>query len=50
MSYGRGSSYGGGRSRDYKRGFLKPKPVEAGKEYEVDITEDNQIRLPVQCK
>jgi predicted RNA-binding protein with TRAM domain len=40
MSYGgsRGRSYGGGRSRDYNRGF-KPKPVEAGKEYEVDITE-----------
>jgi predicted RNA-binding protein with TRAM domain len=37
MSYGRG--YGGGRSRDYNRGSLKPKPVEAGKEYEVDITE-----------
>ena len=39
MSYGRISSYGGGRSRDYNRGSLKPKPVEAGKEYEVDITE-----------
>ena len=25
--------------RDYNRGSLKPKPVEAGKEYEVDITE-----------
>ena len=39
MSYGggRGRSYGG--SRDYIRGSLKPKPVEAGKEYEVDITE-----------
>jgi predicted RNA-binding protein with TRAM domain len=37
MSYGRG--YGGGRSGDYNRGPLKPKPVEAGKEYEVDITE-----------
>ncbi len=37
MGYGRGSSYGGGRSRD--KGSLKPKPVEAGKEYEVDITE-----------
>ena len=32
-------SYGGGGSRDYNRGSLKPKPVEAGKEYEVDITE-----------
>jgi predicted RNA-binding protein with TRAM domain len=41
MSYGggRGRSYGGGGSRDYNRGSLKPKPVEAGKEYEVDITE-----------
>jgi predicted RNA-binding protein with TRAM domain len=40
MSYGggRGRSYGGGGSRDY-RGSLKPKPVEVGKEYEVDITE-----------
>ena len=38
MSYGRGRSYGGGGSRDYNRGS-KPKPVEAGKEYEVDITE-----------
>jgi len=37
MSYGRG--YGGGGSRDFNRGSLKPKPVEAGKEYEVDITE-----------
>jgi predicted RNA-binding protein with TRAM domain len=39
MSYGRGRSYGGGRSMDYNRGSLKPKPVETGKEYEVDITE-----------
>ncbi|MGA8084110.1 MAG: TRAM domain-containing protein [Candidatus Nitrosopolaris sp.] len=39
MSYGRGRSYGGGRSTGYNRGSLKPKPVEAGKEYEVDITE-----------
>jgi predicted RNA-binding protein with TRAM domain len=40
MSYGggRGRSYGGGRSRDY-RDSIKPKPVEVGKEYEVDITE-----------
>ena len=36
MSYGRGAS---GGSRDYNRRSLKPKPVEAGKEYEVDITE-----------
>jgi len=27
MSYGRGRSYGGGGSRDYNRGSLKPKPV-----------------------
>jgi predicted RNA-binding protein with TRAM domain len=39
MSYGRGRSYGGGSSKDYNRGSLKPKPVEAGKEYEVDVTE-----------
>ena len=36
MSYGRG--YGGGGSRDFKREFA-PKPVEVGKEYEVDIIE-----------
>ena len=35
MSYGR---YGGGGSRDFNRGFA-PKPVEVGKEYEVDVTE-----------
>ncbi len=35
MSYGRG--YGGGR-RDFNRGFA-PKPVEIGKEYDVDVTE-----------
>ena len=34
MSYGR---YGGG-GRDFKGGFA-PKPVETGKEYEVDVTE-----------
>jgi predicted RNA-binding protein with TRAM domain len=34
MSYGRG--YGGGGNRD--RGFA-PKPVEVGKEYDVDVTE-----------
>jgi hypothetical protein len=42
MSYGRG--YGGGGSRDYNRGSLKPKPVEAGKEYEVDVTEISRTR------
>jgi predicted RNA-binding protein with TRAM domain len=47
MSYGRDSGYGRGRGRSYggsgNRGFNRgspgPKPVEAGKEYEVDITE-----------
>jgi hypothetical protein len=34
MSYGR---YDGG-GRDFKGGFA-PKPVETGKEYEVDVTE-----------
>jgi predicted RNA-binding protein with TRAM domain len=36
MSYGR--SYGGGGYRDFNRGFT-PKPVEIGKEYDVDVTE-----------
>jgi len=36
MSYGR--TYGGGGNRDFNRGFA-PKPVEVGKEYEVDVTE-----------
>jgi predicted RNA-binding protein with TRAM domain len=36
MSYGR--SYGGGGYRDSNRGFA-PKPVEIGKEYDVDVTE-----------
>ena len=36
MSYGR--SYGGGGSRDFNRDFA-PKPVEVGKEYDVDVTE-----------
>ena len=47
MSYGRDSSYGRGRGRSYggggrkgfNRGSPAPKPVEVGKEYEVDITE-----------
>ena len=47
MSYGRDSSYGRGRGRSYggsgNRGFNRgspgPKPVEVGKEYEVDVTE-----------
>ena len=36
MSYGRYG--GGGGNRDFNRGFA-PKPVEIGKEYEVDVTE-----------
>ena len=47
MNYGRGSSYGQGRGRSYggggSRGFNRgspaPKPVELGKEYEVDVTD-----------
>jgi len=39
MSYGRGRSYGGGRGRGFSRGSPEPKPVEAGKEYEVDVME-----------
>jgi predicted RNA-binding protein with TRAM domain len=37
--HGRGRSYGGGAGRDFNRGSPRPKPVEVGKEYEVDITE-----------
>ena len=37
--HGRGRSYGGGASRSFNRGSPSPKPVEAGKEYDVDITE-----------
>ena len=47
MSYERGSGYGhsrgrsysGGGNRGFDRGSPAPKPVEVGKEYEVDITE-----------
>ena len=39
MSYGRGRSYGGGGGRGFDRGSTAPKPVEVGKEYEVDVTE-----------
>ena len=47
MSYGKDSSYGQGRSRSYggggSRGFNRgsptAKPVEVGKEYEVDVTD-----------
>jgi predicted RNA-binding protein with TRAM domain len=38
MSYGRGRSYGGG-GRRFNRGPPGPKPVEVGKEYDVDVTE-----------
>ena len=37
--HGRGRSYGGGGNRGFDRGSPAPKPVEVGKEYEVDITE-----------
>jgi predicted RNA-binding protein with TRAM domain len=36
---GRGRSYGGGAGRGFDRGSPSPKPVEVGKEYEVEITE-----------
>jgi predicted RNA-binding protein with TRAM domain len=43
MSYGKDSSYGQGRGRSYggggNRGSPGPKPVEVGKEYEVDVTD-----------
>ena len=38
MSYGRDRGYGGGRFGG-QRGFGGPKPVESGKEYDVEITE-----------
>jgi predicted RNA-binding protein with TRAM domain len=37
--HGRGRSYGGDGNRGFNRGSHTPKPVEVGKEYEVDITE-----------
>jgi predicted RNA-binding protein with TRAM domain len=40
MSYNRDSSYGrGGGNRSFNRGSSAPKPVEVGKQYEVEITE-----------
>ena len=39
MSYGRERSYGGGGRFGGQRGFGGPKPVETGKEYDVEITE-----------
>ena len=38
MSYGRDRGYGGGRYGGQK-GYGGPKPVESGKEYDVEITE-----------
>jgi predicted RNA-binding protein with TRAM domain len=36
---GRGRSYGGGGDRSFNRGSPATKPVEVGKEYEVEVTE-----------
>ena len=36
---GRGRSYDGGANRSFNRGSPAAKPVEGGKEYEVDVTE-----------
>ncbi len=36
--HGRGRSYGGGGNKGFNRGSPAAKPVEVGKEYEVDIT------------
>jgi predicted RNA-binding protein with TRAM domain len=36
---GRGRSYGGGGNRSFNRGSSAPKPVEVGKQYEVEVTE-----------
>ena len=44
MSYGRG--YGGG-SRGFNRDFA-PKPVEIGKEYDVEVTEISRQGDPCQ--
>ena len=38
MSYGRDRGYGGGRYGG-QRGFGGPKPVESGKEYDVEVSE-----------
>jgi predicted RNA-binding protein with TRAM domain len=37
--HGRGRSYGGGGNKGFNRGSPAAKPVEVGKEYDVDITE-----------
>jgi predicted RNA-binding protein with TRAM domain len=36
---GRGRSYGESANRGFNRGSHAPKPIEVGKEYEVDVTE-----------
>ncbi|MFL6330162.1 MAG: TRAM domain-containing protein [Nitrososphaeraceae archaeon] len=36
---GRGRSYGGGGNRSFNRGSPAPKPVEVGKQYDVEVTE-----------
>jgi predicted RNA-binding protein with TRAM domain len=36
---GRGRSYGGGGNRSFNRGSPATKPVEVGKEYELEVTE-----------
>jgi len=43
MSYGRDSSYGGGSHRGFNRGSPASKPVEVGKEYEIDVTEISRL-------
>src|SRR5437899_6134448 len=36
---GRGRSYGGGGNRSFNRGSPATKPVEVGKEYDLEVTE-----------
>lgn len=36
---GRGRSYGGGGNRSFNRGSPATRPVEVGKEYELEVTE-----------
>jgi hypothetical protein len=45
---GRGRGYGGSGSRGFNRGPHTPKPVEVGKQYEVEITKsvDKEMVLP----
>ncbi|HEY7507956.1 TRAM domain-containing protein [Candidatus Nitrososphaera sp. FF02] len=42
MSYGNRGFGGGGGGRGFGRGGGGPKPVEEGKEYDVDVTEVSQ--------